>query len=218
MTRRTLLFFRALLGWRIRVEGLEHVPMEPAIIAGNHQSYLDPVQLWLAAGPRVPKGMLGITNPNVARNFARTFGAWVLPFLGMLPIDPANPGSSVSGAAAAIHQGYTVGIFPEGTHNRGDQTRLRAGRTGVARIALATGAPIVPAGLIAPPGLTTGQALRSFLSRAPAVVRFGEPLRYPKTPETGWTPELVERIVADTMQAVSKLSGRTYTPREPRSR
>ncbi len=213
MNRNGILFFRALLGWRIRIEDLEKVPMEPAIVAGNHQSYLDPVQLWIATGPRVPRGMLGITQPNIARWFARTFGAWVLPFLGMLPVDPASPGSSVSGAARAITQGYTVAIFPEGTRNRGDQTRLLPGKTGVARIALLTGAPIVPVGIVSPPGLTTGQALRGFFSHKPAVVRFGDPLRYTKTPESEWTPELLERIVAEVMQAIAKLSGRAYTPR-----
>lgn len=214
MTRRGILLFRLLLGWRIRVENLDRVPMEPCIIAANHQSYLDPVQLWIASGPRVPKAMVGLTNPNIARAFARTFGSWSLPFLGMLPIDPVKPGDSVAGAVWAIGNGFTIGIFPEGTRNRGPVDRLLPARTGVARIALSTGVPIVPVGIVSPPGLTTGQALRNLLfTRRPAIVRFGLPIRYPRTPPDQWTPELIEGIVEDVMRAISALSGRTYTPR-----
>lgn len=215
MNRRPLRFLRLLGGWRIRAEHVERIPLAACIIAANHQSYLDPVILWLAAAPRVPKAMVGVTNPSVATGFSRAFGRWALPWLGMLPIDKNKPGVAVELAAQRIASGDTVGIFPEGTRNRGAQDRLLPAKTGVARLALQTGAPIVPAGIVAPPGLTTGQAIRNFFfTRKPAIVRFGLPLRFPKTPPEQWTPELLGRVVEDVMRAISALSGRTYTPRE----
>lgn len=214
MNRRGILVFRELLGWRIRILGQQNIPMQPCIIAANHQSYLDPVMLWIAAGPRVAKAMVGVTNPNIARGFTKTFGRWALGWLGMLPVDREQPGAAIESAARRIEAGDAVGIFPEGTRNRGPQERLLPGKTGVARLALKTGAPIVPVGIVAPPGLTTGQAVRSFFfTRKPAEVRFGEPLRFPKTPEAQWTSEQIERVVEDVMRAISRLSGRAYTPR-----
>jgi 1-acyl-sn-glycerol-3-phosphate acyltransferase len=217
MNRRPLTVLRTLFGWRVRAENVERVPRTPVIIAANHQSYLDPVELWLAAAPRITVGMVGVANPGVVAAFAKVFGGWMTRWLGMLPVDRTKPGAAVEGAAEQIASGKTVGIFPEGTRNRVSQDRLLPAKTGVARLALLTGVPIIPAGIIAPPGLTTGQALRNFLfSRKPAVVRFGFPIQYPRTPAEQWTPELLNRVVEDVMRAISALSGRTYTPRSPK--
>lgn len=218
MNRTSLCIFHRILGWRIRVEGAEHIPRQPCIVAANHRSYLDPVVVWLAAAPRVAKGMVGVTNPNVATGITRVFGKWTIRWLGMLPVDRDAPGAAIRLAAQHIEQGETVGIFPEGTRNRGQADRLLPGKTGVARLALLTGVPIIPAGLNVPAGLSTGEAVRNFLfTRTEARVRFGEPLRYPKTPQEQWTSELLERIVAEVMQSISELTGQAYTPREPKA-
>ncbi|MFH2203206.1 MAG: lysophospholipid acyltransferase family protein [Elusimicrobiota bacterium] len=126
----------------IRVEGAAHVPRSgPAIIAANHPTYLDGAFL-----------MVGLTR-------AICFMAWEKPFrvplLGMLmrhygaiPVDMKKPGRASFEAAVKILRGGKIfGIFPEGGRTKG-LTPMNPLKSGVARLALITGAPIVPATII----------------------------------------------------------------------
>jgi 1-acyl-sn-glycerol-3-phosphate acyltransferase len=126
-----------------RFEGLEHIPERgPAIVCCNHISYLDPLgnaYAVIKAGRRprfLAKDEL-FTVPIVGR---------VLRGAGQIPVDRRKSGdpSPLLAAQAALRAGEIVVVYPEGTVTRNPDSSPMAGKTGAVRLALSTGAPIVP--------------------------------------------------------------------------
>jgi 1-acyl-sn-glycerol-3-phosphate acyltransferase len=136
----------AALLFRIRVRGIERVPASgPAVVAGNHVSALDGIVLALVVGRRRRR----MTRFLVAAEFfgKPTFG-WALRLYRQIPL--RRGGGDVDALAEAIktvRSGALAGIFPEGRVAAAPETGLQRGRTGVARIALASGAAVVPVGI-----------------------------------------------------------------------
>ena len=136
--------------WRIafrpRVEGAGRVPSTgPAIVAANHVSALDGVVLALTTSSRSGR----MTRFLVAAEFFRRirFG-WALRLYRQIPIRRGERDQgALDVAIETIRDGALAGIFPEGTVNPEPETGLSRGRKGAARIALATGAPVVPVGI-----------------------------------------------------------------------
>lgn len=132
-----------LLG-RPKVSGREHVPRRgPVILAANHLAVLDSFYLTLAA--RRPTSFLAkaeyFDRPGVIGAFQR----WFFSALGQIPVDRAGGASAapaIDAAARIIAAGGVWGIHPEGT--RSPDGRLYRGRTGAVRVAMETGAPILP--------------------------------------------------------------------------
>jgi 1-acyl-sn-glycerol-3-phosphate acyltransferase len=130
------------LGWR--VEGLEHIPGSgPALLAANHISLLDP--------PAV--GYLADLRGREAR-FLATSGLFRYPVLagllrrmGQIPVErsTARAVASLEPAADALKAGEVVVIFPEG--GLSPDLEPGRGRTGVVRLARASGHPVIPIGL-----------------------------------------------------------------------
>ena len=152
---------------RPRVVGGERVPAAGgALVAGNHLSGWDT----LVVPAMLPRQM---TFPAKAELFeARGPISWVVAkfvaAVGILPLDRAGGRASASSMDVvldALREGKVVGIFPEGT--RSPDGRLYKGRTGVARLALGAGVPVIPVGL-----RNTRPGWRR------TVVTFGEPLDF----------------------------------------
>lgn len=179
------------------VEGLANVPDEgPAILCANHLSMLDPILVpLLLERPIVflAKSEYFHTGPS----------RWLFDSLGVVPV--AREGGSAARASLdrgteVLRSGGLLCLFPEGT--RSPDGRLYRGKTGPIRLALHTGAPIVPVGLsgtreVIPP--------HTFLPRlgARVTVRFGAPL------EVGGRADL--RSEADRLMLVIRsLTGQTY--------
>ena len=138
--------FLARLVFRIRVAGAERVPATgPAIHASNHLSALDGLTLALTTAQNARR----MTRFLVAAEFfdKATVG-WALRLYRQIPL---NRGKADAGAldeaVATIREGAVAGIFPEGKVNPDPDGGLQRGRRGVGRIALATGAPVVPVGI-----------------------------------------------------------------------
>ena len=127
--------------FRPRVSGLEHVPAEgKAIIAPNHTSVLDSFIIPSILPRR-------ITYVGKAEYMDSWKTKHLFPAMGMIPIDRSGGDSAkaaLDAAAKVLGRGELFGIYPEGTRTDG---RLHKGHTGVARLALRTGAPIVPVGV-----------------------------------------------------------------------
>jgi len=188
--------------FRPRVEGLEHVPRRgPAILCANHLSFLDPIVVAIAL-PR-PVYYLGKSE-----YFGRRWG-WLFANLGVLPVvrrGGAAGESSLQRGRRVLEAGRLMGIYPEGT--RSPDGRLYRGKTGAARLAIRTGAPVVPIGVagtrkVWPPG--------TWLPRPrPVVVRFGPPLDFSSLRERGDARAALREATDALMSAIAGLSGQTY--------
>jgi 1-acyl-sn-glycerol-3-phosphate acyltransferase len=156
--------------YRVKVEGKEHVPTRgPVILAANHRSFLDSIFLPLVIRRRV-------TYVAKAEYFDDPKTAWFFRSVGQIPIRREG-GSASEGALAAatdvLESGGVFGIYPEGTRTRDGLTHR--GHTGVARLAMRTGAPVIPVGLV---GTDECQPTDKKLPRLfrTVEVRFGRPV------------------------------------------
>jgi 1-acyl-sn-glycerol-3-phosphate acyltransferase len=132
--------------FRTRVQGAERVPATgPAIVAANHVSGMDGVALALVTGKHARR----MTRFLVAAEFfqRRSFG-WALRLYRQIPLRRGEGDRlALREAIETISGGALAGIFPEGRVNPDPEAGVQRGRRGVARIALATGAPVVPVGM-----------------------------------------------------------------------
>ena len=203
--------------WRPVVDGVENVPLEgPVILASNHLSFADSVVIPIVAPRRVV--FLAkeeyFTTPGLR---GRLSNAWFTA-LGMVPVsrdDTRSAMASLETALEVLSRGQVLGLYPEGTRSR--DGRLYRGRTGVAQLALVSGAPVVPVGL---QGTDLLQPVGSRLPRlVKVVVRFGEPISTAGQYD-GVAPGRARREITDqVMTAIQHLSGQqaagVYNERPP---
>ncbi len=160
--------------WRPVVEGRDKIPPTgPLIVASNHRSFIDSIAIPLVVPRRVAflakaeywEGRSLASLPR--RAFFRSFDA--------VPVQreqQRDAQASLDLALGVLRRGYAFGIYPEGTRSR--DGRLYRGRTGVGWLALASGAPVVPVGLI---GTDRVQPVGARFPRVRRVqIRFGEPV------------------------------------------
>ncbi len=169
--------------FRPEVTGLEHVLRTgAAIIAGNHLSAADEVFTPVSARRQVVYlakaeyfAQPGLRGRFVARLF-REFGH--------VPVDRADPHAAASTIQIGVEllaAGKALGIYPEGT--RSPDGRLHRFRTGVARLALRSGAPVVPVGLVGTDQVLIAGDRR--WHRRPVAVHFGPALDFSGRAEAG---------------------------------
>ncbi len=191
--------------FRPKVKGLRNVPgTGPVIIASNHLSFSDSIFMPLVVPRKVtflakseyftspgPKGLLK----------KLTFIA-----LGQVPVDRSGGRRSEAALIAGLRvlaEGKCLGIYPEGT--RSPDGRLYKGRTGIARLAIESGAPIIPVAMfntekIQPTGTVVPKVMR-------VEMIFGEPMYF----EGDSTDLLYLRDVTDKIMAtIQELSGQEY--------
>jgi 1-acyl-sn-glycerol-3-phosphate acyltransferase len=132
--------------FRIRVEGLEHVPASgPAILAFNHVSVLDGPVLGIEVAWRHRRETRFLV---AAEFFGHPFNGAILRRFEQIPIRRGQGDEhALDEAIATVRRGALAAIAPEGAVNADGAVELQRVRRGVARIALPTGAPIVPAGI-----------------------------------------------------------------------
>jgi 1-acyl-sn-glycerol-3-phosphate acyltransferase len=197
--------------FRPEVTGLEHVPRSgAAILAANHLSAADEVFTPVAAGRQVLYFAKAeyFTQPGLRGRFvARVFREF-----GHVPVDRADPhaaAATIQTGLELLADGNALGIYPEGT--RSPDGRLHKFRTGVARLALGSGAPVIPVGLIG-----TGQVLvqgdRRW-HRRPVAVHFGPALDFSGRAEDKRSSPVLREVTETIRAAVQRLSGQDYVDR-----
>ncbi|HLY34694.1 MAG TPA: lysophospholipid acyltransferase family protein [Jatrophihabitantaceae bacterium] len=194
--------------YRPEIEGLEHVPRTgPVIIAGNHISFADEIFTPLAARRQIfyfAKAEYFTTPGLRGRAMAAFFHG-----LGNVPVERGDTRSAagvIDIGVEVLHDGGALGIYPEGT--RSPDGRLYKFRTGVARVALRSGAPVLPVGLVGtrevqPPGSRRWH-------RAPVAVRFGAPLDFAGRAEDERSARSLREITETVRESVQRLSGQEY--------
>ena len=203
--------------WRPHVEGLEQVPRTgPLILASNHQSFIDSVVI-PAVTPR-PVNFLAKSDYFEGRGVkGRLVKEWFVIF-GAMPVDREDSKAALASldtALAVLGEGGAFGIYPEGTRSR--DGRLYRGRTGVAQLALTSGAPIVPIGLLDTDRLQPVGSNRPRLVRV--TVRFGEPIdvrgAYDGVPPGKARREITDRVMAAIQELTGQEEAGIYNDRAP---
>jgi len=190
------------LPFDIRAYGIEHVPSSGgAIIASNHQSYIDPVLI----GVVLPRPLSFVAREGLFR--IPLFGA-LLRGLGAKPIDrTAASRSTLAAAVEIVGAGGLLVVFPEGS--RTDDGRIGPFQRGFGFVAARSGAPVIPAAVR---GAYEAWPKAKLLPRPGSLrVAFGEPLRYDAT-----EPGLFVQAVQEGVCALfDRLGGPGVSPGEP---
>ncbi len=195
--------------WRPWIDGRDNIPNDqPAILASNHLSFCDSFFLPLLAPRKVTFLAKAeyFNTPGVKGFFSRMFFSGV----GQVPIDRADADASraaLTTGAGVLRQGKLLGIYPEGT--RSPAGRLYRGKTGVARLALETGAVVIPCAMINTEIIQPAGRLIPKLRPRPGV-QVGKPLDFSRY-EGMAGDRFVERSMTDEiMYELMKLSGQEY--------
>lgn len=205
---RWLLAPLARLLYRPLVDGADRIPRTgPVIIASNHLAAVDTAVVALTAGR--PVSFLGKSEYFVGGSLKRRALASFLTALGYVPVDRTNAKAGLAALHAArtvLDAGGAFAIYPEGT--RSLDGRLHRGHTGVATLALSTGAPVVPVALI---GTEKVQPVGARFPRLHRVtVRYGEPLDFSRYDGLESSSMIRRAVTDEIMDAISMLSEQEY--------
>jgi 1-acyl-sn-glycerol-3-phosphate acyltransferase len=194
--------------FRPQTDGVEHVPDEgAAILACNHLSYAD----WLFMPLTLPRRVTFVAKAEYFTG--KGLRGWLQKQFfsgsGQVPIDRSGADAAAGALMSAkkvLGEGHLFGIYPEGT--RSHDGRLYRGKTGVARLALETGVPVVPCAVIgtdvvAPPGKKFGSFTRP-------VVRFGRPLDFSRYAGMENDRYILRAVTDEIMYEIMRLSGQEY--------
>lgn len=190
--------------WKIKVHGIDNVPAcGGVLIAANHISFLDSVFL-MAVLPR------RVTFVGKAEYLDDWKTKYIFPNVGMIPLDRSGGDASkaaLEAAAGVLRRAELFGIFPEGTRSRTGQ--LYKGRTGVARLALETGALIVPTGIVGTDAIQPPDAKFPKLFK-PCSISFGRPIDPARYKGAEHDPRIARQITDEVMFEIREMTGQTY--------
>jgi 1-acyl-sn-glycerol-3-phosphate acyltransferase len=194
--------------FRPRVEGRENIPRTgPAILVSNHISAGDTFLLPAMIRRRLTfPAKLELFH---GQGFKGRLMAWFLKRVGQVPLDRSGGRASTSSMDSVIQvlrDGHLLGIYPEGT--RSPDGRLYKGKTGVARLVLQAGVPVIPVGMI------ETQFVPSRFFKIPTMrrpkIRIGKPMDFSPYATAGNARDVLRWITDEIMNAVMELSGQDY--------
>jgi 1-acyl-sn-glycerol-3-phosphate acyltransferase len=186
-----------LVPFRWKVEGLENLPPRDAggmIIAMNHVHWLDIP----AIGGSLPLRyrLSWLAKSELFRN---PLLSWWLRQMLVIPINRGKRDlAALDAAVTALRNGAVLLIYPEGHRSRDGV--LLPGRGGAVRLAMQSGMPIVPVGIIG-----TERGLLGSLTRKPVTLRFGTPYTVAPTADGKIPPELMDQLTTEMMQRIAAL-------------
>ena len=187
---------------------LEHVPRTgPAILASNHLAVADSFYLPLVVRRRIT--FLAKAEYFTGTGVKGAFNRWFYTVAGQVPIDRDNADAAQAALATAqriLGQGKLLGMYPEGT--RSPDGRLYKGKTGLARLALESGVPVIPVAMIGtdvvnPPGSKLWHV-------GQVTVRFGKPMDFARFEGLAGNRFIERSVIDEVMYELMKRSGQEY--------
>jgi len=194
--------------FRPEVEGLEHIPEDgAAILAGNHLSFSDSIFLPLVCKRKITFLAKSdyFNTPGLKGLLTRLF----MSAAGQVPVDRSGGRASEAALRTGLRvlgEGNLLGIYPEGT--RSGDGRLYRGKTGVARMALEAGVPVIPCAMvnthiIQPPGRVRPRIMR-------VKIRIGAPLDFSRYEGMSGDRFVLRSMTDEIMYELMQLSGQEY--------
>lgn len=197
----------SLLG-RPKVEGLDNVPTSgAAILASNHLAVADSFYLPLVVRRRIT--FLAKSEYFTGTGIKGWFMRWFYSVAGQVPIDRTDADAAqgaLDTARRLLVEGKLLGMYPEGT--RSPDGRLYKGKTGLARLALETGIPVIPVAMIGtdvvnPPGSKMWRFGR-------VTVRFGKPMDFSRFEGLEGNRFIERAVIDEVMYELMGLSEQEY--------
>lgn len=190
------------------IEGKEHIPTQgAAILASNHLAVFDSVFLPLLCDRKIT--FIGKDDYFKTDTLKHRIVAGFMRGVGVIPVDRSSS-SAAEGALqaglACLREGNLFGIYPEGT--RSPDGRLYRAKVGVARLAIESGAPVIPIAMIG-----TGEAQpigQPLPSRIDIGIRVGEPLDFSHLKGKENDRETLRAVANQIIEAIGVLSGQEY--------
>ena len=190
------------------VQGLDNIPATgPAILASNHLSFSDSFFLPLVC-PR-PITFLAkseyFTGKGIKGWFSRTFFRGV----GQVPVDRTGGRAAEAAMSTSLRilgEGSLLGIYPEGT--RSPDAKLYRGRTGVARMALEAGVPVIPVAMIDTEKIQPVGRIRPRIMRVG--IRIGAPLDFSRYEGFDGDRFVLRSMTDEIMYELMELGGQEY--------
>lgn len=196
-----------LLG-RPKVQGLEYVPDSGAVIlASNHLAVADSFYLPLVVKRRIT--FLAKAEYFTGAGLKGKLTKFFYSSTGQVPIDRTDADSAQAALTTAqriLAEGKLLGMYPEGT--RSPDGRLYKGKTGLARVALESGIPVIPVAMIGtnvvnPPGSKMWHFGR-------VEVRFGKPMDFSRFEGLAGNRFIERAVIDEVMYELMQLSGQEY--------
>lgn len=187
--------------FRWTIEGVENIPRTgPALVAFNHIAYLDPLAAAyvLDKAKRIPRFL--------AKHelFDDKKIAWVLRGAKQIPVKrgTADAPMALDAAFEALDNGEIIVIFPEGTITNDPDLHPMEGKTGISRLAIESGVPIIPAAVWGTANIWPKGYAKRWRPRQDICVRVGRPLNIGSRSDT---PEEWNRVAGQVMDEISLL-------------
>ena len=196
------------LFFRPTVTGAQHLPTTGAVIlAGNHTTFVDNFIIPLVVPRRVT--FLAKSDYFTGRGPKGWLQRQFFSGVGMIPIDRSGGAASEAALRTGLRvltDGGLLALYPEGT--RSPDGRLYRGKTGVARMALEAGVPVIPVGLV---GMSEIQPSGGGVPRIAKVeVRIGQPLDFSRYAGMEGDRFVLRSITDEIMYELMVLSGQEY--------
>ncbi len=196
--------------FRVHARGFSNVPREGGVIvAMNHFSWIDP----LMAAHVLPRPIFFLAKEEL---FDGRFRRWFMEGMGQIEVDRRTGGNdaALNVSQRLLKDGCMVGVYPEGTRSTyGDLLRPKRG---VARLAMTTGAPVVPVALLTHHVWPKGPLLPNLGERV--YVNVGRPMRFQGKASLAQDKEATQEVANLVMDRVSDLLDEAETAYQGRER
>jgi 1-acyl-sn-glycerol-3-phosphate acyltransferase len=186
-----------------RFEGIEHVPREgPVLVACNHISYFDPLAhaYMLVRAGRRPRFLAK------RELYDNSFLRLALLGAGQIPVERGSGSRApVDAAKQALNRGEAVVVYPEGTVTGRPDLMPMSGKTGIARLTLSTGVPVLPIGVWGTHKVWQSHGTRSLSFGRPIWLKAGAPVDFSSFEEERDEPATLRKVTDTIMDEVVRL-------------